>query len=159
MKHINYVRQGGRINESRILKLWRSQRGLDFPSFLSGTDGYRCPRGAVFRNVVWQRNGRSSDPLRDTFPNARVVDPANTNNIISDDPHGTPEKGKVKTAAELALKSRAREETSRKCNRRGETVCDPRAPECSTDRSRLATAQSFGGCIAHICKEAVRLTR
>jgi hydroxymethylpyrimidine/phosphomethylpyrimidine kinase len=48
---------------------------------------------------------------------------------------------------------------SRKCNRRSETVRDPRAPECSTNRSRLAAAQSFGGCIAHVSKEVVRLTR
>ena len=32
-KHINHVRHGGRINETRILKLWRNQKGLDFPSF------------------------------------------------------------------------------------------------------------------------------
>jgi len=48
---------------------------------------------------------------------------------------------------------------ARRCNRRGETVRDPRTPECSTDRSRLAAAKSFGGCIAHLSKEAVRLTR
>ena len=40
--------------------------------------------------------------LRDTFPNARVVDPANTNNIISDDLN-TADRAKVKTAAEQAL--------------------------------------------------------
>jgi hypothetical protein len=32
-KHIRHVQQGGRINETRILKLWRNQKGLDFPSF------------------------------------------------------------------------------------------------------------------------------
>jgi hypothetical protein len=38
------------------------------------------------------------------FPQRRVVDPANTNNIISDDLTAA-EKGKVKAAAEEALKA------------------------------------------------------
>ncbi len=108
VKHINYVRQGGRINESRILKLWRSQRGLDFPSFyleLTVIDALAGQYSGTLSGNVWKVFGF----LRDTFPNARIVDPANTNNIISDD-LTAPEKGKVKTAAELALKSRARGE-------------------------------------------------
>lgn len=42
--------------------------------------------------------------LRDSFTTARVIDPANTNNIISDDLTAI-EKSKVKTAAEQALKA------------------------------------------------------
>jgi len=42
--------------------------------------------------------------LRDSFSNAHVVDPANTNNIISDDLTAA-EKAKVKAAAEQALKA------------------------------------------------------
>jgi hypothetical protein len=33
VKHIAAVRNTGRISESRILKLWRTQKQLDFPSF------------------------------------------------------------------------------------------------------------------------------
>jgi tRNA nucleotidyltransferase (CCA-adding enzyme) len=33
-KHINFVRLGGRIKETRIIKLWRDQKGLDFPLFI-----------------------------------------------------------------------------------------------------------------------------
>lgn len=100
--HINHVRQGGRLNESRILKLWRNQKGLDFPSFyleltvinaLSGQ--YGTPSGNVWKAFEY---------LRDTFPNARVVDPANTNNIISDDLTAA-ERAKVKAAAEQALRA------------------------------------------------------
>ena len=40
--------------------------------------------------------------LRDSFPNARVVDPANTNNVISDDLTAA-ERAKVKFVAERAL--------------------------------------------------------
>jgi hypothetical protein len=42
--------------------------------------------------------------LRDTFPNARVVDPANTNNIISDDLNAA-ERARIKAAAEQAIKA------------------------------------------------------
>ena len=31
--HIQYVRSGGQLDETRVLKLWRNQKGLDFPSF------------------------------------------------------------------------------------------------------------------------------
>lgn len=31
--HVKTVMLGGRIDETRILKLWRNQKGLDFPSF------------------------------------------------------------------------------------------------------------------------------
>lgn len=37
--------------------------------------------------------------LHDSFPSARVVDPANTNNIISDDLSAV-ERGKIRAAAE-----------------------------------------------------------
>lgn len=99
--HISHVRQGGRLNETRVLKLWRNQKGLDFPSFylelvvitaLSGS--YYGTLSANVRKVF--------EYLRDTFPNARVVDPANTNNIISDDLTAA-ERAKIKSAAEQAL--------------------------------------------------------
>ena len=32
-KHIATVRAGGRLSETRILKLWRNQKSLEFPSF------------------------------------------------------------------------------------------------------------------------------
>jgi hypothetical protein len=102
-KHINHVRQGGRINETRVLKLWRNQKGLDFPSFyleLTVINALSGQYSGTLSSNVWKVFGY----LRDTFPNARVVDPANTNNIISDDLTAT-EKGKVKAAAEQALKA------------------------------------------------------
>lgn len=101
-KHINHVKQGGRISETRIVKLWRNQKGLDFPSFyleLIVIDALSGQYGTLSSNV-W----KTFHYLRDTFPNARVVDPANTNNIISDD-LTVAEKGKVKAAAEQALKA------------------------------------------------------
>ncbi len=84
LKHIQYVRNANRVRETRIIKLWRKQKGLDFPSFylemaviaaLSGAHS-----GNLSGNVL-----KVLEFLRDSFVIARFVDPANTNNIISDD--------------------------------------------------------------------------
>jgi hypothetical protein len=94
--HVNHVRQGYRINESRIIKLWRDQKGLDFPSFyleLTVINALRLQLGTLSDNV-W----KVFEYLRDSFFNARVVDPANTNNIISDD-LTVAERAKIKAAA------------------------------------------------------------
>lgn len=99
--HINHVIGGGRTLETRVLKLWRSQKGLDFPSFYLEITVINALAGRYLVDLsgnVWT----VFQYLRDTFPNARVVDPANTNNIISDDLSAA-ERAKVKTAAEQAL--------------------------------------------------------
>lgn len=103
VKHISYVIAGGRLRESRIIKLWRDQKRIDLPSFyleltvINALSGQSL--GALSENV-W----KVFYYLRDTFPTARVVDPSNTNNVISDDLSG-PERARVKAAAELALKA------------------------------------------------------
>jgi hypothetical protein len=81
--HIQHVRNGLRISESRILKLWRDQKSLDFPSFyveLTVIDALWQDGTERLARNVW----KVFEYLRDSFVNARVVDP-NTNNVISDD--------------------------------------------------------------------------
>lgn len=102
VNHIATVRDAGRHSESRILKLWRNQKQLDFPSFyleLTAITALSGARGTLSQNV-WA----ALEYLRDRFPNARVVDPANTNNIISDDLSAV-DKTKIATAADRALKA------------------------------------------------------
>lgn len=83
-KHINLIAGSGRTEEIRIVKLWRKQKGLDFPSFylelavLAALAGKRS--GDLAANV-WS----IFEYLRTTFPSACVLDPANTSNVISDD--------------------------------------------------------------------------
>jgi len=98
--HINHVSWSGRKSEIRVVKLWRDQKGLDFPSFylelsiiaaLSGQYG-----GQLSDNVL-----KSLRYLRDNFSTARVLDPANTNNVISDD-LSIADKARIKSAAEQA---------------------------------------------------------
>jgi len=101
--HINYVRNNLRVSESRIVKLWRDQKHLDFPSFyleLTVIDALLQNSTGSLAGNVW----KVFEYLRDKFVNARVVDPANTNNVISDD-LSVADKNKIKVAAERALKA------------------------------------------------------
>jgi hypothetical protein len=101
-KHITHVTQNRRIAESRIMKLWRTQKGLDFPSFYLELTVINALSGQYVKlsDGVWN----VFKYLRNSFSTARVVDPANTNNIISDD-LTVAERLKIKTAAEQALKA------------------------------------------------------
>ncbi len=101
--HINHVTAGARLNETRIVKLWRDQKGLDFPSFYLEMTVIAALSGQIFGTLsgnVW----KVFEYLRDRFPIARVVDPANTNNIVSDD-LSVADKAKIKAAAEQALRA------------------------------------------------------
>jgi hypothetical protein len=101
--HINHVIGAGRLAESRVIKLWRNQKGLDFPSFyleLTVIDALSQQLFGTLSGNVW----KVFEHLRDRFPIARVVDPANTNNIISDDLSAA-ERAKIKAAAEQALRA------------------------------------------------------
>lgn len=82
--HIAFVQQSGRQQEIRLLKLWRNQRNLDFPSFcleLSVITALAGNRQTLLSDRVWS----ALTYLSASFQAARVVDPANTNNIVSDD--------------------------------------------------------------------------
>lgn len=72
-----------RLRETRVLKLWRDQSGIEFPSFyleLTVINSLIGIYGSLSKNVfaVFRY-------LADGFLDSRVTDPANTNNVISDD--------------------------------------------------------------------------
>jgi hypothetical protein len=106
-KHIAHVRQYARLSESRILKLWRNQNGLELPSFyleltvIDALPWHLSLATETLSGNVWA----VFKYLRDSFPNARVVDPANTNNIISEDLTAA-EKAKIKAAATVAINAK-----------------------------------------------------
>jgi len=102
--HIGQVTASGRIAEIRVLKLWRDQKGLDFPSFylelsaLRALSGVQC--GDVAANV-W----KVLQYMASSFPTARIVDPANTNNVISDELSAA-ERSQIASAANQALRAK-----------------------------------------------------
>jgi hypothetical protein len=98
--HINCVANSGCVNEIRILKLWRNQKGLDFPSFYLELTAMAALTGRY--GTLSQRVWIVLEYLRDRFPTARVVDPANTNNVISDELNAH-ECARISAAARTAL--------------------------------------------------------
>jgi hypothetical protein len=81
--HIKRIRESQRRNEIRALKIWRLLHGLDFPSFyleLTVMDALRGRRGSLAANVL-----HTLAHIATKLPLARIVDPSNTNNIISED--------------------------------------------------------------------------
>ena len=83
-RHIASVAGSGRRNEIRVLKLWRNQKNLDFPSFYLELTAIEALKGGatgrLSTNIL-----RVFEYLRDRFETARVTDPANTNNVLSDE--------------------------------------------------------------------------
>lgn len=83
-KHIKYVKNSGRIEEIILLKIWRKLHKLNFPSmYLEITaiealaNKNKNQPDANFLTVL--------DYLKDSFLEKTVKDPANSNNVISDD--------------------------------------------------------------------------
>jgi hypothetical protein len=98
--HIRVVSTSGCTNEIKVLKMWRNQKLLDFPSFyleLSAIRAITDNPGGSLSNNVWN----ALEYLRDKFANARIIDPANTNNVISDDLNAV-EKQRIASAAATA---------------------------------------------------------
>ena len=83
-QHVLDTHETGRQDEIRILKLWRDQNGLDFPSFyleLAVVAALRRrPAGALVENV-WATLGFLERLL---VPRA-MLDPANAANIVSEE--------------------------------------------------------------------------
>lgn len=82
--HVKTVRDSNRVREIRAVKIWRFLRGLDFPSLYL----------ELF--TIQALSGRSRQTLADnvlhtlrtigtSLSSTRVDDPANSNNVLSDD--------------------------------------------------------------------------
>lgn len=80
--HVLDVIESGRREEIRVLKLWRDQHDLDFPSFyleLSTIAALRRrPLGELADNV-WATLGY----FEQLFVGRAILDPANANNVVS----------------------------------------------------------------------------
>lgn len=106
-KHIDDVSQSGRINEIKLLKIWRELNDLDFPSIyleyllignilsykLSGLDNL----ANNFEYILSELSKTKDNPLLST-----IVDPANSNNILSE-LLKKDEKDKIYSAAKFSI--------------------------------------------------------
>lgn len=99
--HIAHVVAAGRQQETRLIKLWRNQKGLDFPSFYVELSVIRALQ-SEFLVPLSHRVVKCLEYFRDNLPTAQIIDPANTNNSISDEMTVT-EKLTISRAAATAL--------------------------------------------------------
>jgi hypothetical protein len=104
-QHIIDTISGGRREEIRIIKVWRDQLALDFPTFyleLSVQAALKKRPSGTLNENVWAVFGY----LESLLPARSVLDPVNANNIVSDtlDAEG---KEAVRKAAAYARAGRA----------------------------------------------------
>lgn len=102
--HVSLVTGSNRIDEIRIMKLWRLRHGLSIPSFyleLAVIDSLHYARGGNTAANVW----KALEHFRDYIATARYLDPANTNNVVSDD---------CTQAEKAAISAKARESLCKK---------------------------------------------
>ncbi len=108
-KHIADISQCGRTNEIKILKIWRQLHGLDFPSIYLEyllVNNILLNQSKDINNLhsnVWLALNKlaktEGNPLY-----SRIIDPANSNNILSDLLTST-EKTKIITQAQATIKA------------------------------------------------------
>ena len=106
-RHITDISQSGRTNEIKVLKIWRELHQIDFPSIYM--------EYLLVNNILLNKS-KNLDSLGDNVWHAfhelaktqgnplfaRIVDPANSNNILSDLLTST-EKNEVIKKAQIAI--------------------------------------------------------
>ncbi len=100
-KHISVVKQSNCKSEIRAIKIWRKLHNLDFPSFylemsvIQALKGYKKTKVSLTLEKILEY-------MYLEFADNKIIDPANTNNIISDDLSKS-EKEKIKKTAYASL--------------------------------------------------------
>jgi hypothetical protein len=102
-QHIHYVIQSNRRAEIRLTKIWRNVHSLGFPSFcleLAVIAALSGARGDLTENFVSVLNY-----LANNIQIVRLVDPANSNNVVSDE-LTVPEKTAIAQQARSSLQAK-----------------------------------------------------
>jgi hypothetical protein len=100
-EHIRLVLGSGRTREIRALKIWRERNRLDFPSFYLELTVMKALSGARAEGLAGNVQ-RVFEFLADRFIRSRVLDPANSKNVVSDDLNPE-EKQVIAVAARKAI--------------------------------------------------------
>lgn len=82
--HVSHVIKSNRIHEIKLTKIWRELNKLDFPSFYLELAVIDCLSGRSYSDISGNFL-KVLGFLASDFINRRYLDPANTNNVISDD--------------------------------------------------------------------------
>ena len=105
--HIDFVRAGGHQDIIKLMKLWRLRHGVPIGSFvleLAIAQALYNSRSTTLEDRMLE----VLEYLRDSYSSARLVDPANSNNVVSDD---VPRADKTATQ-EAARRSRQQQSWS-----------------------------------------------
>lgn len=82
--HVDTVRNAGRLREIRAVKIWRFLHGLDFPSLYLELFTIQALSGRSRSNVA-ENVLHALRAIGTSLASTRIEDPANTNNVLSDD--------------------------------------------------------------------------
>lgn len=82
--HIDTVRNSGHVREIRSLKTWRLLRNLEWPSLYLEMFTIRALSGRS-RSVLADNVLHALRAVGNSLTSTRIEDPANTNNVLSDD--------------------------------------------------------------------------
>lgn len=82
--HIQTVQRSGRIEEIRLLKLWRTLAGLEFPSFILELAAIEALKGRRVGELA-SNLSHALSWIGENILTVQLIDPSNTNNIVSDD--------------------------------------------------------------------------
>lgn len=100
-EHVGYVTRSNRLNEIKLLKIWKKLHGLEFPSFPLEVTVIKALHGQSFTTTA-ANFVKVMEYIRDTLPTARIIDPTKPSNVLSDEL--TPqEKNTLSTAARNSL--------------------------------------------------------
>jgi hypothetical protein len=83
-EQIEWVHSTGRCHEMRLMKLWRDQHNLDWPSFYVELVTARALEGPMLPDNLSTNLRRALAFTRDRIEHARFTDPGNPANIVSD---------------------------------------------------------------------------
>src|SRR6266568_159718 len=82
--HVDTVRNSGRLREIRAVKIWRFLHGLDFPSLYLELFTIQSLSGRT-QSTLAENVLHALRTIGSSLASARIVDPSNTNNVLSDD--------------------------------------------------------------------------
>ncbi len=106
-RHISLVTHSSRQLEIRLLKLWRDQKGLEFPSILLELTVIRALHGRKYDEVA-RNTVAVLRFLHENIMSLHVVDPSNTANVLSSD-LSLFERARIMVEAGVALQGTWRE--------------------------------------------------
>jgi hypothetical protein len=82
--HVDTVHRSGRLREIRAVKIWRMLHNLDFPSLYLELFTIQSLSGRAQANLA-DSVLHALRTIGNSLASTRIVDPANTNNVLSDE--------------------------------------------------------------------------